>query len=89
MSGRGRGRGSSCLRSGRTYQPTDRGDTIYISPSRDMKCAPRDTSTVDTVDYPLTAGGSLTKYHASFKHERNKEAVVNIKMKNDLPHGCR
>jgi len=43
----------------------------------DMKCAPRDTSTVDTVDYPLTAGGSLTKYHVSFKHKRNTEAVVN------------
>ena len=48
-----------------------------------MKCAPKDTSTVEPVDYPLTAGGSLNKYHASFKHERNKMAVDNIKMKNE------
>ena len=38
-----------------------------------VKCAPRDTGTADSVDYPLTAEGGLKKFHAPFKHERNKE----------------
>ena len=83
MSGRGRGRGSSILRSGRSYQPTNQGDFGHISPSGEVKCAPRDTSTADTVDYPLTAEGGLNKFHAPFKHERNKEAVDNTKNINE------
>ena len=79
MSGRGRRRGASSLRSGRTYQPTE----IHVSPTREVKCAPRDTSTADTVSYAVNAGGSLNKYHASFKHERNKLAVDNIKINNE------
>ena len=86
MSGRARGRrgGASNLRSGRTYQPTEYQPTdIHVSPSRGVKCAPRDTSTADTVSYAVNAGGSLNKYHASFKHERNKLAVDNIKINNE------
>ena len=48
-----------------------------------VKCAPRDTGTADSVDYPLTAEGVLKKFHAPFKHERNKEAVDNTKNINE------
>ena len=79
MSGRGRGRGSSRLRSGRSNQATNQDDLGHSSPSREVKCAPRDTSTADSVDYPLTAEGGLNKFHAPFKHERNKLAIDNTK----------
>ena len=42
-----------------------------------LDSAPRDTSTANSVDYPLTAEGGLNKFHAPFKHERNKEAIDN------------
>ena len=67
MSGRGRGKGTSRLRSGRPNQPTNQDDLDYSSLPWDGKCAPRDTSTANSVDYPLTAEGGLNKFHAPFQ----------------------
>ena len=76
----GRGRGSSRLRSGRSNQPTNQDDLDYSSLPWDGKCAPRDTSTANSVDYPLTAEGGLKKFHAPFNTRGTRRLLTTQKI---------
>ena len=83
MTTRGRGRGNSKTRSGRLNQPTNQEDFDPSTLTWNGQCAPRDTSTPGSVEYPLTAEGGLNKFHPSYKHARNKEGIDNIKIRNE------
>ena len=78
MTTRGRGRGS-----GRLNPPNDPEEFDPSTLTWNGICAPRDTSALGSVEYPLTAEGGLNKFHPSYKHARNKEGIDNIKIRNE------